>query len=181
MPLGAWNRSVPKPHAVRPAQCPACGLASRPVGCLLNLVGHGLRDLLLLGVVEVGAEPVLISIRARRYRCRACRSVCMVVPAGVAPRRRYTWPTIALALALFSLKRQSPAAIRRLLSRFPITGAAVVGWASLRRWARAYGVGEGTLRDRAARTCQQLLATSPLSAQRHAMMPRIFAASLSTL
>jgi hypothetical protein len=104
----------------------------------------------------------------------------MVVPAGVAPRRRYTWPTITVALALFSLERQSPAAIRRLLSPFPITGAAVVGWASLRRWARAYGVGEGTLRDRAARMCQQLLATSPLSAQRHAMMPRIFAASLST-
>lgn len=179
MALGAWNRAVPDPCVVRPTRCPVCHLASRPAGRPLNLIGHGLRDLLVFGVVEFGAEPVLISIRARRYFCRACHAVCTVVPAGVAPRRRYTWPTIALALALFSLERRSPAEIRRQLSPFSITGASVVGWASLRRWARAYGVGEGALRARAARMCQQLLAASPLSAQRHAIMPRIFAASLS--
>jgi hypothetical protein len=68
--------------------------------------------------------------------------------------------------------------VRQQLSPFRVVGASAVGWASLRRWARAYGEGEGTQRARAARFVQRLLATSPLSAQTHAIEPRVFAASL---
>lgn len=177
--IEAWIRTLPCPATVRPARCPACQTASRPLGRSLNLVGHGLRPLLLYGLVELAGKPALFEVVARRYRCLPCGAVCVVVPSGVAAGRRYTGPTIALALTLWSLRRLSAARVRRVLSPFQIVGASAVGWASLRRWAQAYGLGEGTLRERAARFAQHLLATSSLPAQRYALEPRVFAASLS--
>ena len=176
--VAAWNRERPEVSAARPARCPACQRASRPAGDRLILVGHGLRSLLLLGPVQFGGSQKMVEIDARRYRCRACRAVCMVVPQGVGSGRRYFMPAIALALGLWSLELLPAARIRSALSPFGIVGSSSTGWRSLRRWARAYGKGDGTLREQATRFAQGLLATSPLSAQTHQIQPRIFAAAL---
>ncbi|MCP4202698.1 MAG: hypothetical protein GY769_12275 [bacterium] len=132
----------------------------------------------MLGVYELGAKPGFVDVTCRRYRCRSCKALCLVVPAGIVSGRRYLWPTIALALCAWSVGQIQALKIREKLSPFAILGASVTGWASLKRWARAYGVGDGTLRERAARRVQALLAQSPLSAQQYAIEPRIFAASL---
>jgi hypothetical protein len=134
--------------------------------------------LVLFGTVEFLDEPGLIDVVGRRYRCLSCNAVCLVVPTGVVPGRVYFMSTIALALAMWSVRRLTAQEVRRRLSPFQVVGPSVVGWAQLRRWARAYGAGEGTHRERAARYVQRLLATSPLSAQSYAIEPRIFAASL---
>lgn len=142
------------------------------------MVGHGLRDHLVLGIVELDHEPVEVLVRIRRYRCLACNAVCEVVPAGLASGHHYTWSTVCLALALWGLSGLPALAIRRDLSPFHHLGASVVGWASLRRWARRHGVGGGTLRERAARFARTLLAQSRLSATEYGIEPRIFDASL---
>ena len=176
--ISAWIRALPSVDAVRPPRCPRCEASSRPVGRRLNLVGHGRRSLVLFGAVELENEPGFIDLVCRRYRCLVCTAVCLVVPRGVVAGRRYLMPAIGVALALWSLRLLPPDEVRRRLSPFLLTGASATGWASLRRWARAYGTGDGTLRERAARFAQALLATSPLSAQTHAIEPRIYAASL---
>lgn len=117
---------------------------------------------------------------SRRFRCRECSAVCVVVPGGVQPGRRYLKPAILLALALWSVRGLPALVVRDLISPYKIVGASVTGWASLRRWARDYGVGEGCLRDRARRYVVQLLARSPLSAQQFAIEARIYSAALLT-
>jgi hypothetical protein len=53
----------------------------------------------------------------------------------VEPRRHYSRPAIALALALLGLCGQSEATIRQAISPWRIT--ATSGWATLRRWVAA--------------------------------------------
>lgn len=117
----------------------------------------------------------------RRYRCRPCGAVCVVVPRGVEAGRRYLKPAIALALALWSARELPALAVRRLVSPYRLVGPSVTGWASLRRWAREYGIGQGSLRDRARRYVATLLARSPLSAQQFAIEARIYSAALATV
>lgn len=100
------------------------------------------------------------------------------MPAGVSANHRYSIPAINLALALWALRKFTAAAVRRQISPIKLIGPADTGWPSLRRWARRYGVGDGTLRERAERYVQRMLARSPLPATLHAIEPRIFAASL---
>ena len=88
------------------------------------------------------------------------------------------WPSVTLALALWSLRELPALAVRVRISPFTILGPSVTGWASLRRWARAYGLGEGSLRDRARRYVMQVLGRSSLSAQQFAIEARIYSASL---
>lgn len=178
MPFASWNREVPSVDAVRPSHCPACSSAARPVGRRLVVVGHGRRLLDMLGPGTHDAAPGFVEVLARRYRCRECSALCTVVPSGVAEGRRYLRPAIGLALTLWAIRGWPPHAVRRRVAPNPILGPSVTGWASLRRWGRAYGIGPGTLRERAGRYVAQLLARSPLSAQRHAIEPRIYAASL---
>lgn len=75
---------------------------------------------------------------ARRYQCRACGAVIIVVPREVVPWRRYTAAAIAWALALWGHRRRPVAEVRR---RTSTTGAGGFGdpgrWASLRRWVAA--------------------------------------------
>jgi hypothetical protein len=155
-----------------------CAIASRPPGAALRLVGHGLRERLILGLTALGDQPVEEIVRVRRYRCGDCGAVCEVGPQGVVPRHRYTWPTICLALAMWGQLGRPARAVRDDLSPFQIVGASVSGWPSLRRWVRRYGVGEGGPRDRASAFAAQLLTASPLSAVDHGIQARIFAASL---
>ncbi len=114
----------------------------------------------------------------RRYRCRGCGAVCQVVPTGVHAGHRYLWSAVVLALTLWSVRRLPASEVRRRISPYSRVGFAVTGWASLRRWARTYGHGDGTLRARAQRFVFTLATRSPLTAQRFAIEPRIYAASL---
>ena len=163
---------------MRPAQCPVCRCASRPAGQRLAVVGHGLRSLDMLGPATSDGAGEEIEVVGRRYRCRGCSAVCLVTPGGVRAGRRYLWPSVTLALALWSVRELSELAVRGRISPYAIVGPSVTGWATLRRWARAYGVGDGSLRDQARRYVLQVLGRSPLSAQKFAIEARIYSASL---
>lgn len=87
------------------------------------------------------AEPAMITVPVRRYLCRRCETTMTVVPREVEPRRHYSKPAIALAIARLGLLGETAAAIRRAVSPWPI--AETAGWPTLRRWIR--GVGRGAL------------------------------------
>jgi len=138
-PLGvkSWVADPPSVSDVRPARCPACGAASRPVGSALVVWGHGTRERTLWGPMTPEASPTQITIQVRRYLCRACGVTCTVVPQGVAARYRYTGAAIALALGLWSVLRWPPAKVRTAISPWSTVGASQVGrWRSLGRWTR---------------------------------------------
>lgn len=163
----------PTVDEVRPGQCPACDVPSRPAGGRLGLHGHGLRERHQWGPAEPGGVALLVGILLRRYRCLSCGTVVMVVPRGVLRGRLYSAGAIALALALWSVAGLSPAEVRARVSPLRIVGAtAAAGWASLRRWSRAVREGrlfsvvralpaEATLRQVAARAATTLAACAP--------------------
>lgn len=81
------------------------------------------------------ARSQLTEILARRYVCRACDAVALVVPADVARRCLYTLSVIAAALAQWSHAGWSAAAVRATFGAFSLLGHAATGWPSLVRWA----------------------------------------------
>jgi len=44
-------------------------------------------------------------VPTRRFQCQLCDAVLVVVPRGMVPRKRYSGPAIAFALALWALAR----------------------------------------------------------------------------
>lgn len=129
------HRGPPSVDVARPAHCPGCGTASRPLGDGLVLHGHGLRPRTV--IVRSQGRSILQEIQARRYVCRACDAVALVMPADVARRCLYTLSVIAAALAAWSCADMPACSVRSAFSAFPVVGAAVTGWASLVRWSRA--------------------------------------------
>lgn len=105
------------------------------MGAALGIVGHGLRDRQLRGPAAADVAPTVTVVQVRRYKCRRCRSLITVVPREVEPRRHYSRPAIALALARFGLFGETAASIRRAVS--PWTEIATSGWSALRRWIAA--------------------------------------------
>jgi hypothetical protein len=101
------------------------------MGAALRVVGHGLRDRQQRGPVAAGATPAIVIVLVRRYLCRRCHTVMTVVPRDVEPRRHYSWPTIALALARLALLGESAATVRRGGSLWSI--AETSGLPALRR------------------------------------------------
>jgi hypothetical protein len=87
-------------------------------------------------IVRAGGRSTLTEIEARRYVCRACGAVVLVVPADVARRCLYTLSVIAAALAHWSHGGLSASAVRAVFSAFSIRGLAATGWSSLVRWSR---------------------------------------------
>ena len=77
----------------------------------------------------------MTEILARRYICRACGAVALVVPADVARRCLYTLSVISAALAQWSHGGSSAAAVRSVFGAFSLLGAAATGWPSLVRWS----------------------------------------------
>jgi hypothetical protein len=133
-----WLLEVPSVERARPACCPRCGIASRPIGGRLQIVGHGLKDRQLRGCVEPDAASAMVIIRVRRYRCLACAAVITVVPAGVAIRQHFGAGTLGLALALFGRGSSS----RQVRSHLGGLGAPEAhGWVTLRRWTAALARG----------------------------------------
>lgn len=134
----SWAAQVPCVEQVRPARCPACGAASRPVGAALVLHGHGVRERQVLGPVEWGEVPLALVVGVRRYLCTACQATCTVCPREVLTQRLYSAPAIALALALFGLLSRPAAQVRAQVSPWRVVGHGSVGrWCALCAWVRA--------------------------------------------
>ncbi|RKH56680.1 hypothetical protein D7X96_39065 [Corallococcus interemptor] len=124
--------------SVRPARCPECGAASRPVGGALVLHGHGLRQRQVLGPLEWGDAAQAREVAVRRFRCTACRATCTVGPREVLTRRLYAATAIGLALALFGLLARPVAGVREQVSPWRVVGPGSVGrWCTLAAWVRA--------------------------------------------
>jgi hypothetical protein len=138
----SWQTRLPSVEEVRPARCPCCASAGRPVGERCQLHGHGVRERVLQGPLAPGALATTSTLLARRFRCLVCHAVLLVVPAGVLRWRRYPAMAIGYAFALFGLLGQSPVAVRQAVSAWPVVVAtAAAGWATLKRWVRAARAG----------------------------------------
>ena len=137
-----WLANPPSVSAVRPGRCPACGVASRPVGACLAIHGHGRRERVQLGprAPDGGGEVVVILVR--RYRCCSCGAVITVVPRGLIRRRLYAAAAISLALGLWGLVGLASPAVRTRVSPNSVVGdAARHHWATLGRWVAAGAAG----------------------------------------
>ena len=165
----SWATGPPSCSAARPPSCAACGVASRPAGAALVVVGHGLRARRIEGPSAPGEPPSTTELLVRRYACRACDAVLVVVPRGVGRCSRYSLEAIAYALALWGYARASASATRASTSAATARGfASPEQWSSLRRWtacaAALFGAPttSGTLRERAAKIAAWLASFSPL-------------------
>lgn len=101
----------------------------------------------------------------------------LVMPQGVVPRRYYTAPALALALALFALCRLPAKEVRKRVNPWQVVGAtAADGWSTLVRWCKALQKGElfdfirpcpadFTLRQVAERAAATFLSLAPPGTQ----------------
>jgi hypothetical protein len=128
----------PTPEILRPAQCPACGKASHPLGGKISLHGHGHRSRQMRGPLEWGGLPIEAVIRLQRFWCTACEASCTVGPREILTGRLYALPAIAWALALMGIVGKALAEVRRQVSPWRVVGAsAAETWHAPRRWVRA--------------------------------------------
>lgn len=167
----SWLEKVPSCEAVRPSHCPVCDTASREPGRALAVVGHGLRVRTIEGVLTPNGEPTLTEVLTRRYECKSCNAIVVVVPSGVGRGYRYSLNAIAWALALWAYTHQSETSVRSRTSTSKTVGvASATRWASLRRWTRCalelFGTMPdevGTLRERASRIATFIASRAPIS------------------
>lgn len=181
----SWTSGAPSCEAVRPSCCAVCEAVSREPGRALVIVGHGRRARTVEGPVAPGEPPALTAVEARRYLCRACGAILVVVPSGVGRGYRYSLGAIAWALSLWGCERATAAQVRARTSTQKTVGAAsATRWASLRRWTRCalllFGVtprADGTLRERAAVIATFVAAQAPMTSGR-VPLDAFFGASL---
>jgi len=77
-------------------------------------------------------------VEARRYRCRACTAVFVVLPRGVLRRRWYGGIAIAQALARVVRLGEPAGVVRAAISPFSLLGdSARRGWKQLGAWLEA--------------------------------------------
>ena len=128
----------------------------------------------------------MIVIQIRRYVCRSCKAILMVVPRGIARCKHYAATAIAFALGLFGLDGWPQSAVRQAISSWRITsGQNHSTWVTLRRWIAA--VADGALwpslprvdssspaRQVAERAAMALSAMAPLPLQSLPMSHRAF-------
>lgn len=182
-----WKQVLPAPEEVRPAQCPGCQAAAREPGRPLAIVGHGLRDRQQRGPATATAPPSIEVVPVRRYRCLRCGAVLTVVPRDVEPRRHYSRPAIALALARLGLWGERTEAIRRAVCAWPATFDA--GWSTLRGWVAAVRRGSlfpaaaplaaATSAEVAARVAQVVLSYAPTAARGAPTIEQVFAGAVA--
>jgi len=134
-----WLSSTPTVEQARPACCPHCGRAGHPVGGLVGLVGHGVRQRQLRGPLEPGPRSAVVILVVRRYRCRWCRHTVTVVPRGVVALRHYGGYAIAAAFWMYGMGNQSIEQTRDVIGAGDRCEA---GWPSLGRWADAVASGQ---------------------------------------
>jgi hypothetical protein len=183
----SWLARIPSVEEVRPGQCPRCAAASRPVGQGLQIWGHGLRDRQSRGPLEPLGDPVEVTLRVRRYVCRPCRAMIVVVPLGVIAGRLFAAMAIGLALTLFGVEGLPLAKVRQRVSPWQRVGAtAHVSWLAVRRWVRAIREGRlfasvrcspahHTARQVAERAAMTLAALAPPSLAAAEVAERVFA------
>ena len=92
-------------------------------------------------------SPALLADRkrllTRRFQCQLCDAVLVVVPRGMLPRKRYSGPAIAFALALWALAEWGEPEVFDRVSVYPLSAYVVAqGWRSLRRWTGDAVAGE---------------------------------------
>lgn len=183
----AWLERTPSVDEVRPGQCPRCRAASRPLGRSLSIWGHGLRERQQRGPLEPSGESVTVTIAARRYVCRPCRAVILVVPLGVVAGHLFSAAAIALALVLFGVRGESLAGVRARISPWRRVGeAACTTWLTVRRWVCAIreqrlfacvreAPARWTARQVAERAATTLAALVPAADESVAIEARVFA------
>lgn len=137
-------KRTPSAEEARPAQCPRCGVASRPVGKGLNLHGHGQRERQVRGPLCPGGKPVHVVLTLRRYLCRSCQATMTVGPMGLLTRRLFSAAAMGLALCLWGLEKQKQAAVYEQVNdwRRPKEEARK-GWRQMGRWV--VGIVQGRL------------------------------------
>ncbi|XXS91786.1 hypothetical protein WMF17_07520 [Sorangium sp. So ce362] len=120
------------------------------------------------GPLAAGERGGLVTIEARRYRCRRCGTVITVVPRGVAPRRHFAATAIGLALLLVGAAGAALIEVRRRVSPWSASFDADT-WVTVRRWLLAIDQGRlfppvrasplaFSLRQRAERAAMTLIA-----------------------
>jgi len=125
---------MPTVDDARPPITPCCGVASAPPGKPLVLHGHGTRARMVLGCLAPETTPGFHGFRVRRYLCVLCGVTCTVAPLDVLPRKHFGAITIALALAMYGVLRETLAEIYDALNPSKTRGYAARGWRSVLRW-----------------------------------------------
>lgn len=133
---------MPSCADARPGSCPCCGEASRPIGGRVVLVGHGVVERQMLGPTVLGGRPEELSVKVRRYRCRACRAVIVVGPRDLVRRRRYGAGAIAQAFSGVARGETSASVRARTSPSRTVGGSATERWVTLSRWIEAARRGE---------------------------------------
>lgn len=134
----SWAERLPSVDQVRPAHCPGCGCSSGPVGKRMMLVGHGTRQRQVRGPLAPGATALHTVIRTRRYRCRGCGAIVIVLPRGVVAGRHFGAGAIGLALHGWSMEKRSLDQVREALGGRDEERR---GWPAARRWVDAIQAG----------------------------------------
>jgi hypothetical protein len=185
--VNAWKAGMPSVEDARPACCPRCGAAGRPVGGPLGLIGHGMRTRQARGPLEPNGEPTTLAVDVRRYQCSACQAVITVLPRGLVPRRHFSSAAIGQALLRYGQMQQSQREVRKHTSPWRVVGEdAVTGWVTLRRWIAALASGAlfaqvraapaaFTARQRAERAALTLVALAPAGMGHLPLMEQVFA------
>lgn len=164
IPVNSWAKAPPSIEATRPPRCARCGEAARPAGEKLMVVGHGVRLRQLRVAKDEGART--LTLHARRFRCRACSAILVVVPRAVSAGRHFERRAIAAALYLFGVAGWAMHAVRTRLGGL----GAGSRWRTLARWCdaasdgRLFGrIGNGAEPRRrvAAGAAMRLLALAP--------------------
>ena len=186
----SWAEKFPTPEEVRPSSCQRCGAASRPLGGLLQLHGHGVRSRQVRGPATPTGPPELRVTSVRRYLCTRCRATQTVTPREVLAKRLFSAAAIALALAFFGVTEMALSEVRARISPWVAVGAtAAAGWVSLRRWVVAVREGRlfavraapttWTARQVAARAAMTLAARAPVRPGTDDVVANAFVGALS--
>ena len=135
--IKSWMARMPTCAEARPASCPCCAAAARPVGSRLIIVGHGIVERQCRGPMAATGKPESVVLKVRRYRCRACKAILVVGPVGLVRGRWYGAGAIALALEAYA-RHETSASIRRRVSPSSTVGvSARERWVTLPRWLDA--------------------------------------------
>ena len=128
---------VPEIDANRPTACMNCEVSAGSWGSL-KIHGHGCRERTLWGPPEAqDAEPTLVTVILRRFRCLVCGHVMTIRRPLVARYFRYSTAAIALALWLWATVLVTASQVRLEISPAQLLVATErKRWRSLRRWTR---------------------------------------------
>jgi hypothetical protein len=154
------------------------------------LHGHGVRSRQVRGPATHEGPPTLRVTAVRRYLCTRCGATPTVTPSDILPRRLFSAPAIALALALFGVSEVALTDVRARISPWATVGAtAAAGWVSLRRWVADVRAGRlfsvravpetWTARQVAARAATTLAARAPVRAGTDNVLADAFVGALS--